>query len=691
MYLFCIRFPEQLSVEIVVEDAAAVGHLVFNNGLHPVHVALRNFRVRTDRCEAGGGGVGAKLGFPVIGQVENQRLPVGEHIPAHKQAGIKVHAEEIAQGGQDVQTGGGGGNLYRLLLFQTSGPDDQPVVVPFQPGCYVEAVKLGQIVQGSQGRRIVQPIGEVVGGDHDHRVVRLARRFQRFHGVFQCVFQFQLAGQICLDLFGVGEIFYLILVLDGAGILPVVDAVSADGHEVQVKGFVLIQIFGKNALHHFQITLGELVDNIFLHAAAHGHEAVGIAQQVVGAVSVVESAVVVVEGAAGVTEGGQEGGNVHHVVGGGKAHGVSTLGRQYTEQIQNLAAGGSGAGGLIVVGELESGVCQTVEGGRSFRVDDLGGEGFGTNENQILSGKFSGVSIFGGRSLAGYVCRQILGGAGAPVKRQIQLVLSVDHGLCFLGHAFGRLRGFRHRYRLCGKVLKLQGIVLAADVPQIQPNAGHQSEILHGSLKIVSLSAVNGPGQVGQMYAAPAQSVKHQYGGKLRKQGTKLRTHPGISAETENAVQHGGQQQKNQEQNAGGGGDQPEGIAHEAVDYTAGTVLDGGNVIQHLEHPEYKVFHTVGNGEHHQQDLPHNLIDPSGKQTDKQLNQCAKTQREEGNGNESRQIRTPKDADGKQNFPINQRQREKHVPKTKPAPPRGSGTRLTGIRLGIHTKTSDRQ
>ena len=282
-------------VEVIAGlHTGAEPEFVVHQSGHIVDVIFPHACALGRRKQAVGGVVGALIRFPAVVRPEHQGDLPGEYVPAHQQAGVILHTEEVGEGGQNVQA------VNRLLhlqvhVFQAAAPDDQSVAVPGKAIHFLHAVELADVVRRVlPGGAALQTVGVVVRTDDNDGIVGDACVFQlldqRGHGLFQL----QLGSQIALDGLHIVQVLYQIIVFSGLGVfLQAVAAVTGHRHVVDAEG-LMVDVLGHGHIDHFQIAFRPDWGDA-LQTAVAGIEVI-IAQMGMGFVPVVEVGVVIVVG-----------------------------------------------------------------------------------------------------------------------------------------------------------------------------------------------------------------------------------------------------------------------------------------------------------------------------------------------------------------------------------------------------------
>ena len=396
--------------------------------------------------------------------------------------GVELQPEQVADGGQNID--GGARGVDGDAALHAAAPQQPRVLVAGDIQLTVLLAAELLIVVHLIGD---QRVGIVVGGHADHGVVSDPGGLQLLQQVRQGVFQLQIGGDVALHrLRGVGIRRHGgFPVLGGHGVAPAPVGVSADGHVVGVEGLagvhVILNIRRGGQLHHLQIGVGPAGDG---EGQAVALTVVIIAQIGVGQVAVVVGVGVVVIGHGGIAQRpelvAQREGHVVLMAGVEAEIAVDPRGDDAGHVGELAAGGGLSPAGLVVVGEHEALVGQLVQGGRQLLADDVGGEGLGSDLDEILALEHAGVLVLLAGGLAAEVVVHVLqrgaahqiGGGG---EVQLHLVVVVDHRL--IRH---RLVHLDHR-----RVRQIEDGVLG-----LQPNGGCQTEAGHGVVGDVVVGVV---------------------------------------------------------------------------------------------------------------------------------------------------------------------------------------------------------
>ena len=228
----------------------------------------------------------------------------------------------------------------------------------------IVTVEFGKIRHLAKSRTIIQAIGKVIGGKHNHGIIRNAKLLKSANHIGEGILKFQIACVIAFDAVGIFKVLNSVPVFHRHRVGTVVIAVvSADRHIVNIEVFRIF-IHGHGALNHFQIALRPLPFHIVFHAVAISHEAMRIAQAVMGEMTVIECIGVVMEGPAFITEPVELAAHGHIIV--AVRHILersSAVGRHHAEDDLIFPTGSAGTGRLIIIGKINTFVNQPVKGG----------------------------------------------------------------------------------------------------------------------------------------------------------------------------------------------------------------------------------------------------------------------------------------------------------------------------------------
>ena len=223
--------------------------------------------------------------------------------------------------------------------------------------------------------------------------------------------------------------------LGGHGVAPAPVGVAADGHIIGVEGRAVLHIGGDviiNSVHH------HLLVGVGPVAAAGNKETVAYAIEVIaqigmGEMTVIVGVGVVVIGQRIVAQGAELVAQCQgHIVAVGNVETeavVDPSGDQTRHHGKFAAGGGLTPTGLIEIVEHEALMGQTIEGGGQLLADDIGREGLGGNEDEILPLEEARIVVLLGGSLVAKVAVEGDGGGGCPLvqggKVDIHLVVLV--------------------------------------------------------------------------------------------------------------------------------------------------------------------------------------------------------------------------------------------------------------------------
>ena len=446
----------------------------------------------------------------------SQAVAVGQDIAAGIQAGIVLEAEQVQQGRQHIGVAAGlvdGDGLHRGV------PDDQIALVA------LHAAPLDAVADHALPLGVGQTVGEVVGGQSDDGFIQLTGLVQTLNQILKRPVKLDVGGKICSCGSAHIQVFHQLLVLFHHGVVAAetVVVVTGNRHVVGVEPLI-VDVIVHSLLHHHQVGFRPAAQTADLILAFKYIADVGV-----GLVTLVIGGGVVVVGTGGQTLGVEPVGNVHvHGVLDGIHETAVTLGlgdiRHQTGQAGILTVGGVGGEGGPVVSEVKTAVGQLVQGGGQLRVDALGREGLGGDEDQVVALEHAGILIFLGGLYGSQIIIDLLGGLVGLCFGQCCEIQAGDHIVAVLDGT-GRLGSVRfiggdgdehigNNFLLRGDLLN--GIA-QEEVLHINAGGGEQPQLFHAQIQHPVVIVVSKSGVVAG--AAQRQQQDHQQLGQQESGG----------------------------------------------------------------------------------------------------------------------------------------------------------------------------
>ena len=171
-------------------------------------------------------------------------LAIGEGVRTGQKPGIIPESPQIQNRGQNVHAAHVGIHINRL--FHAANPEDQRGFI------LVGSIDL--IAQQLSIPPVAQAVGMVIRCQDNGRLLQDPCCIQLFHQIRQRLIQLNIAGQIALAGFTVGQILHqvIILISDLVG-LGIIADMAGESHIVGMELLSGMDIIPNGLLHHFQI------------------------------------------------------------------------------------------------------------------------------------------------------------------------------------------------------------------------------------------------------------------------------------------------------------------------------------------------------------------------------------------------------------------------------------------------------
>ena len=352
--------------------------------------------------------VAAVGGQPAVILENDRRLGIAQHIGAHHQPGIVFKVKEIADGRQDIQAGN------RLI------DDDEALHIgaPDEEAALVERELIQLLARQRIERFAIQPVGVVVGRQHDDGILIVAGLLQLLQQHPYGLIQLDITGKVGAGGLRQVQMLHCPAVAHTHGVAEeIILQVAADGEVVGHK-----MLIGQNGIqrgvHHIHI--GFRPHHLDIEAVAHA--LIVIAEVGMGLIAGIIGVGVVVVGTGGVAhrpelvaerEGQPVGRRFGQAPGAGDGDEPQKV---HIFAVQRADA----PNGIVELGELEALAPQLVEVGGEVGVDGVFPQAFAGEEDEVFPLEIAGVVVFGAGRHPGKIAVDAgkLGVLGLPGQRR---------------------------------------------------------------------------------------------------------------------------------------------------------------------------------------------------------------------------------------------------------------------------------
>ena len=168
---------------------------------------------------------------------------IRQHVFPRQQTGVVFNPQQIQHSRQNVD---GTAVFVYLYCFHAWHIADKAVAVTFKCRIHFRSSQFIKVF-------VIQTVRIMVCSQNNNGFVCLACSFQLFHQSLQCIFHFQVAGDICLNRFRVWKMGNFIFMFVTHVVCPVVLIMTAVGHIVCVERFITVDKILHGFDHHVMV------------------------------------------------------------------------------------------------------------------------------------------------------------------------------------------------------------------------------------------------------------------------------------------------------------------------------------------------------------------------------------------------------------------------------------------------------